>query len=93
MRDLPHGLLLGMEVATVTIYVLLGLALGWAAFFHRREGWTSGLLFAALMVAMPLWVPILYWLTQKAGMIADPTIAWPPGIPAAQGSFHLLSLL
>lgn len=41
-------------------YAGFAVSLAWSALRHRREGWGCGLLFAVLLMTLPLWVMASY---------------------------------
>lgn len=45
----------------ILVYIAFLLILMWSAVRYRREGWSSGVLFA-LLASFPAWGPIGYWL-------------------------------
>ena len=42
-------------------YIALVFVLGWSALRHRSKSWASGLLFAVMLVTLPVWVLGGYW--------------------------------
>jgi hypothetical protein len=49
----------------VIVYVAIALAIGHSAIKYRSPGWISGILLAALLLTLPLWIVAMYKIYEQ----------------------------